>query len=331
MTNLTEDLERLAEADAPPMKLDIELACATGRRHRRRRRTAVAGVAALAVTGALVGSNLLAAVDNRPAPATSTEPRPVITPSVIAPLVTQATFGWLPPGITRTDFERGEHGDHVHSQNEKADPGTHLWLTVHPAGKVPEVELGGQKLGTVPAEPVNGRTAYWATAASSDPLNAGNAVLQWKAADGRWAQLNGYYLHLFADPKAVLHRVATEAEIGDRAQPLPVRITGLPGHYRIYDVTFARPMRRDEGNGRWDLTLFYTYNGANFSIHAFPAGTKRNKYGAKACRIAKAVEVCVITEFTRNKAIRDLGGPQGILDHFVPLGMDESRWETGQR
>jgi hypothetical protein len=325
MTNLTDELQRLAEADAPPMKLDIELARATGRRYRRRRSTTVAGVAALAVTGTLVVANLVTSVENRPAPATSATPRPVV-----APLVTHATFGWLPPGITRTDFEWGEHGDHVRAQNEKADLGTQLWLTVYPAGKIPDVELGGQKRGAIPADPVNGRTAYWVTA-DSDPRNGGDAVLLWQAADGRWAQLHGYYLHLFADPKAVLHRIATETAIGDRAQPLPVRITGLPRHYRIYDVTFARPMRRVEGSGRWDLALFYRYNGANFSIHAFPAGTKRNKYGAKACRIAKAVEVCVITEFTRHKAIRDLGGPQGILDHFVPLGMDESRWETGQR
>lgn len=326
MLNLTDRLEALAESDAPPMILDLDRAVATGRRRRQRRRSsAVAAVAALAVTGTLIASTLIDSTDNRPAPAT---PEPIN-----APLVTKATFGWLPPGVNRTDLAVGEHGDYARAENDndKSGLGTQLWLSVHPAGKIPDVELGPGKLGRVPAEPVNGRTAYWATAASSDPLNGGDAVLLWEAEDGRWAQLHAYYLKFFEDPKAVLHRIATEAEVTDRAQPLPVRISGIPDTYRIYEATLGQPMRRMDGTGRFDLALFYTMNGANFSIHAFPAGTKRNKYGAKACRVEKAVEVCVVTEFTKNKAIRDLGGPQGILRHFVPLGMDKSHWETGER
>jgi hypothetical protein len=322
MTNLTDRLEQLAESDAPPMTLDIDRAVTTGRRRRRRRREAlVAGLAAVVATAVVAASTVVDQV-SQPDPA---------APGIEAPLVTRATFGWLPPGITRSDMEAGEQGDHVRAANEQADPGTQLWLMVGSAGDVPDVELTGEDIELVPAPPVNGRTAYWATGNKADPLNGGDANLLWQAPDDRWVKLNAYYLSFFDDPQAVLHRVASGAEVGDRAQPLPVRISGLPATYLLQDVTFHRPMRRDEGTGAWSLQLNYTVDGSIFAIFVHPAGTRRVKYGARPCRTTMAVEVCLAaTEGANPKVFEPLGGVQGVLDRFVPLGMDESNWETNQ-
>jgi hypothetical protein len=324
MMNLTDRLEELAEAEAPPMEIDITRARESGRRRLRRRRTTLVGGVAVVTLLATVAASALVESAGRSGD--------VATPAdTIPPLTSYATFGWLPPGITRTDFGVGAHGDYTHAANETHTSGTHLWLHVYPAGKMPKLpRFRGRAYFTLPAQPVNGRSAYWATEKQSDPLNNGDAVLLWKAEDGRWVELNAYYLGSFDDPKAVVHRVASAVEVAERAEPLPVAISGMPDRYRISEVTFYRPMARDTGSGAWDLTIFYEVGSRPvFTILVGPEGTRRKaeKLDERVCKASEGIEVCVtVGQFTDPEAIKALGGPNGVLSHFEPLGMDESDW-----
>jgi hypothetical protein len=98
-------LDELAESPAPPSGLDAGRAIRDGRRLRRTRRLATAGVA-LAVTAALAGG--IAVV---PQHRTGSDPAtPVPSPHWLGaatphdPLTAPASFGWLPPGLTADGY-----------------------------------------------------------------------------------------------------------------------------------------------------------------------------------------------------------------------------------
>lgn len=327
VTNLASRLEELAEAPAPPSNLDVGRARQQGRRRLyTRRATLFAGLAAAAGTATLVTPPVLRSII-APEPAPATPP-----PPEGSPMITYATFGWLPESINRVDFGKGAHGDYTHAVNENAELGTHLWLSVYPAGDPPmPPAFKDREAFTADAPAVNGRTAHWVTENRSDVLNGGDAYLVWQAADGRWAMLHGYYLSVFDDPQAVLHRVASESTVAERAMPLPVRIGDLPAELRIDEVTFYRPMPKDMGVGAWLLQLFYSRSGPAFAILVHPEGSRTvtKEPGTETRKAAEGVEVCVTGGVSTDHAtIERLGGPAAVLDRFTPLGLDESTWET---
>jgi hypothetical protein len=308
--NLTERLQELAETPAPPMRVDIERARAAGQRRRRGRQAAIVATAAAVVLAVAVAT---------PAVLRSTRPVEQAPASLDgALLVTHAMFGWLPDSITRVDLGQGGHGDYAHAVNENADLGTHLWLTTHPAGDPPKPpSFGTATPHTVPAAPVNGQPAYWLTTNPADPLNGGDAHLYWQA-NGKLAELYGYYLSFFDNPEDVLLRVAAAATITDRAIPLPVSVRDVPTDYQLTEVMFDRPMRRDTGTGAWDLSLFYSYNGASLTVLVHPTGSVTTpKDGSNTtCSSTNGIDLCVAP------------GPDTILDHITVLGLDESTWRA---
>lgn len=323
LTNLATKLRDMAQAPAPPMNIDIGRARWLGRRRRNRRRIALGGgLAAVALTAALVTPLIVSPVGT-PEPDVAANPAPEANP-----MIAYASFGWLPESITRIEYGKGAHGDYAHAVNENTDLGTHFWLTVHPAGDLPKLPAfaGRGEQRTAAAQPVNGRTAYWVTENTSDPLNNGDAFLLWQTPDGQWAELHAYYLD-FDDPQDVIRRVAAEVAVAERALPLPLRITGLPGDFRVSEATFYRPMPRHMGTGAWLLQLFYTVGTPAMTIEVSPEGTARSAEGAP-CKTAKGVDVCVVLSDTVPGAVNALGGPQAILDRITPLGIDERDWTT---
>jgi hypothetical protein len=318
--NLTERLEELADAPAPPMRIDIARATAVGRRRRLRRRVGLVGSVAIVALAAVLATPSIVNSARAPAP----DPVAAGGPEG-APLVVYGTFGWLPDSITRVEFGTGQHGNYAHAVNENADLGTHLWLTVYPGTDPPRLgSFGNAEQLKVPAKPVNGQAAYWVTANTWDPLNGGDAYLFWHAG-GKLVGLQGYYLKFFDDPQDVLLRVAAGATIGERALPLPVTVKDMPAQYRIGEATFYRPMPRDTGTGAWELALTYTRNGSSFTILVYPEGSLKVSKDNQdtVCKPAKGIDVCVAGAAT---ALQADGGPQGVLDRVTPLGLDESGW-----
>jgi hypothetical protein len=315
-------LEELAETPAPPMGIDIEHARRLGqRRLYTRRASLITGAAVFAGAATLVAPSIL-----RRGPA-SVPALPTSAPTG-NPLIAYADFGWLPDSITRVEHGTRAHEAYVHAVDENARLGTHLWVSVHPAGALPEPpNVQTPPPVRVPAPAVNGQPAYWLTDSPSDPGRGASTYLLWPAPDRTWVRLHGYYLSSFPDPLGILHRVASGITVETRPLPLPVRID-LPDRYRVDEANFYRPMPKEAGTGAWQLRLYYPDSLPGFTIFAHPEGTfARPKEGTLLpTRTAKGVDVCVAAEDYEVASIRELGGAQGILDRITPLGLDQREW-----
>lgn len=334
-TELTRELTELAEQPAPPMRLDIERACKTGRRRRRMKAYSVgAGCAAVVLAASLGVPPLLGSPDGtgRDLDKVATPPTDQGVSTEHNPLVAYATFGWLPNAIAGVTYQVGSYGDLALAKGRGELPAM-MWLTVH--DKEPEMtegmrqEFGGQQTHRIPVR-VGGNEGYWLTTNPDDPLNGGSAYLRWKLPDGTWLQLYSYYLD-FADPKDVLLRVAADVTVGERLVPLPLHISSLPGNYTMADTMLSRPST--SGRSDWDLTMRYTVNGANVNIDVRPAGTlpdeEKGGFGKKpTCKTEKGLEACVLVDRPKAAGLDKLGGPEGLLDRITLLGPDESDWTT---
>jgi hypothetical protein len=101
----------------------------------------------------------------------------------------------------------------------------------------------------VPTEPIDGGSAYWMTADTTDPTNGGDTYLRWQTAGGRWAELHAYYMHT-DDLLGVLRHVAATVTTGERPVPLPLRITGLPADFKVTRWTSTARRSTARGPGR---------------------------------------------------------------------------------
>jgi len=93
-------LNRLADTEPPPARIDLDVAIARGRRGRRWRRVR-AGVSVLLAAGAVaavVAALLVPAQRSAQRPDQQPTGGPTV-PARFNPLVPYAEFGWLPPGF----------------------------------------------------------------------------------------------------------------------------------------------------------------------------------------------------------------------------------------
>lgn len=321
---LASELKTMAETPAPPLRLDIDLARTKGRRVRRHRSAAIAAVCAVAIaaTAAVAIPAALrddASQDNRPAD--------IVPPQRDALLVSRATFGWLPEdtaGIGVTDDDH--HGVYTQAR-APGDGGPYATVAVHPANETPPDPSGPDRirpLYLVPAEPVNGQQAYWATENKEDPLNRGSLRLIWQVPSGEWADLTAGSLN-----SADVRRVAADITVKNTPVAIPIRIDGLPAEFDNADVDLSRPAWM--GPGPWQLGVHYWIDGALVEILVAPQGTFQFVPPAgwtAACEAEGELYMCVVHGHAASPLLDSMGGPQGVLDLVTPLGMDESKWTT---
>ncbi|PXY26533.1 hypothetical protein BAY59_17840 [Prauserella coralliicola] len=239
------------------------------------------------------------------------------------PLVAKASFGWLPEVITGVEYGVGAHGDYALAVGQGESPAM-IWLAVH--DEEPPLDRRGDLGGDPVRIPVRVGTqdGYWVTVDPGDPLNGGDTWLRWRTGDGRWAEINAYYLD-YRDPRQALLRVAADVTVGDRAVPLPLYISALPDNFRLGDVTTSRRPELNDGLP-WQVQLFYTVNGANVAFHVKPEGGAPPGFGNPVCKTGNDLQVCVTVDRPAAADLGPIGGVQGLLDRVTLLGLDESEW-----
>lgn len=239
-------LELAAATEAPPSRVDVELARGRGRRKLRRRAT-LAGAPAVAVIAVLVAALAVsgsggAAPGRGKAPATHGQ---VAAPRRFSLLSPYAAFGWLPAGES---LDGGT--DSPTNVYLTAGPGPSWALTVYTAGfcnltsaqvlrqlglhQRPQLDCSDSAGGTVypvtsaAAARVDGHTAFW---------TAGHVYLIWQYADRGWAALE--------PPKSAatrtVIRIARGVRYGAAGSPVefPVQLVGMPTGWALAYVHFA--------------------------------------------------------------------------------------------
>ncbi|PXY27183.1 hypothetical protein [Prauserella muralis] len=330
-TDLATRLRELAESPAPPMALDLDAAKRAGRRRRRFRVSAAAGgCAAVIVAASVVLPPLLDGPSPAPQASSPSDPArpPVPTAKTAAganPMIAKAGFGWLPEVIRGVEYGVGAHGDYTLAIGDGQYPAM-IWLAVYdkepPADRLGE--MGGEAV-KVPTK-VGDRDGYWVTVNPADPLNGGDSYLRWRTGDGRWAELNAYYLDI-PDVRQTLLRVAEGVTVGDYPVPLPLRISGLPGGFHLADGLLSR--RPSQDGVPWTMQLFYTVNGANVVIDVRPeGGGAPDGRGEPVCTTENSLRACVRIDRPNAADLGSIGGAQGLLDRITLLGPDERDWTT---
>lgn len=318
---LATKLKELAETPAPPPRIDLDRARRIGGRRRRVRTTVlVLGCAAVVAAGGLTAVSLFrpatppAIAPAAPAPA----PTPVTPVPVDNPMEAKASFGWVPEQIKGIEYAVGDHGDTALAVGH-GELAPMIWLAVYDQEPSVPRDLGG-KPTRIPVR-IGDRDGYWLTTDPGDPLNHGSAYLNWRAPDGRWARLNAYYLAV-PDLQQVLLRVAGDVKFGNRAVPLPLQITSLPGTFNLTDAYLRR--RADQDGVPWRLVLQYSSEGALATINVSPPGGPTDGLGKPECVTKNGLKACV--SFNQPK----IGGvtAKELLSRITLLGPDESKWTT---
>jgi hypothetical protein len=320
-TELSTMLKDLADAPAPPPRIDIDRARRMGGRRRRARTTAlVVGCAAVVTAAGLTAVSVFRPTPPPAPAAVLPKPAPVAPAPTDNPLVTKTSFGWLPAPIKGIEYGVGGHGDYALAIG-RGDLAPMIWLAVY--DQEPPLDrrhdMGGRAV-RVPVR-VGDRDGYWVTTDVEDPLNQGNSYLRWPTADGRWAELNAYYLAL-PDLQQVLLRVAGEVTFANRAVPLPLHITGLPETFRVADIGLWR--RPDQDGVPWRAVLQYSSNGALATITVSLPGGQADGLGKPVCATKAGLRACVAIDQPQAAGITS----QELLDRITLLGPDESKWTS---
>ena len=320
-TELSTMLKELADRPAPPPRIDVDRARRIGERRRRARTTAlVIGCAAVVTAAGLTAVSVFRPTPPPAPAAVLPKPAPLAPAPTDDPLVTKASFGWLPEPITGIEYGRGGHGDYALAIG-RGDLPPMIWLAVY--DQEPPLDrrhdMGGRAV-RVPVR-VGDRDGYWVTTDAGDPLNQGNSYLRWPTADGRWAELNAYYLAL-PDLQQVLLRVAGEVTFANRAVPLPLHIDSLPGTFRVADISLWR--RPDSDGVPWRAVLQYSSNGALATITVSLPGGQADGLGKPVCTTKNGLKACVAIDHPQAAGVDS----QTLLDRITLLGADESKWTT---
>ena len=227
-TELSTMLKDLADAPAPPPRIDVDRARRAGGRRRRVRTTAlVLGCAAVVAAGGVTAVSVSRpGARGRAVAVAPALPPPRLRPD---PIVAKAGFGWLPEEIAGIEYSVGAHGDSTEAVGRGEQP-PEIWLSVSDQEPPVPGELGDQAT-RVPVR-IGDRDGYWLTSYANDPLNHGQSHLRWRTPDGRWAELLAFHL-AGPDRQQVLIRVAEHAVFADRPVPLPLHIAGLPETFRL--------------------------------------------------------------------------------------------------
>jgi hypothetical protein len=239
-------LELAAATEAPPSRVDVELARRHGRRKLGWRRAGLAGGPAAVVIAVLVAA---VAVSGSGGAAPGRGRAPAVHAQVTAPrrfslLSPYAAFGWLPPGESLDGGTISTPEVYL-----TAGPSASWALTVYVAGfcdltseqvlrqldqhQQPQLDCSNASGGTVypvtsPAPRVDGHAAFW---------TAGHVYLVWQYADRGWAAL-GPPRNAAA---GVVIKVAGNVRYGAAGSPVrfPVQLTGVPPAWRLAFVHFV--------------------------------------------------------------------------------------------
>ena len=321
---LATQLKELADAPAPPSRIDLDRARRLGGRRRRVRTTAlVLGCAAVVTAGGVTAVSLfqpsspLGLVPAATAPP-SASPTIVIPVPVANPVEATASFGWLPEQVKGVEYTVGAHGDTTLAVGRGELPPM-IWLSVSDQEPPVPPGLGGQP-SRIPVR-VGSLDGHWLTTDVKDPLNHGEIYLRWRTREGRWVQLHAYYL---TGPglQQVLTRVAGDVTVGIRPVPLPLHITSLPTGYSLNDAYLRR--RPDQDGVPWRLVLQYTSEGGLATINVSPPGGPTDGLGEPECVTKNGLTACV--RFNQPK----IGGitAQELLSRITLIGPDEAKWTT---
>jgi hypothetical protein len=244
-------LSRLADAEPPPTRIELDLAIAAGRRGRRWRRVR-AGASALLAAGAAVAV-VIALVGPVRGPARGPAQRPAqqvtggaVVPARFNPLVPSAAFGWLPPGFQLAS--RGGARSGPEQLDLDAVNGNQIMqLFLYPTGvcRVARAQTCSAYDTSQPvlsrAPDVNGHKAYWLLTAS----------LTWEYAPGAWAVVSWWYSGSPWPPagteRAAVLRVAASVRYGQTAPiKFPYWLSGLAAPWRVsnvlYNLVAGRPV-----------------------------------------------------------------------------------------
>ncbi|MCR6489371.1 hypothetical protein M8542_41800 [Amycolatopsis sp. OK19-0408] len=316
---LATQLKELADAPAPPPRIDIDRARRLGGRRRRARTTAlVVGCAAVVTAAGLTAVSVFRPTPPAAPAAELPKPAPVAPAPTDNPLVAKGTFGWLPEEVKGVEYAAGGHGDTVLAIG-RGDLAPMIWLSVDDREPATPRDLSGTPK-QIPQK-VGGRDGHWITADASDPLNHGDSYLRWPTPDGRWAQLHTYYLAR-PDLQQALVRVASEVTFGPRAVPLPLHISSLPPSFHLSDAYTSR--RPDQDGVPWRLVLQYSANGALVTINVAPPGARVDGLGEPQCVTKNGLRACVGIDQPQAAGVT----AQDLLSRITLLGPDESKWTT---
>jgi hypothetical protein len=253
-------LDRLADTEAPPARVDIGLARRKGRRRLRIRRAGAPAAAALAVitiiavVAAVTGSQGRGTITGGSHPV-----MPASAPKQFNPMVPYASFGWLPAGFSMTPSPTAQlqlipsimlttRSVRMSPVNLPAD--RRLDLTVYAAGvcrvtakgSAHVLSCGGPGVEASSGAPsVNGRPAFWA----ARNWGAGSYNLVWEYAPNAWATLDvvkQFVAAKLAAPapvpsqeslKLLLLKVAAHVRYGvNTPVVVPFQLTGVPAGWR---------------------------------------------------------------------------------------------------
>jgi hypothetical protein len=235
--------DQIADGEAPPSRVDTQLALRRGRARLRWRRACQAGAPVLAAAAVVVVALAVAAGPVRPAagPAAGGP----AAPRQFNLLIPYVTFGWLPAGQSlsqgvaspeEVSMVAGSASDplgwgisvYARGQCHLTSSGAGLKC----AGQTPLERVTAQF--SQPAPGVHGHRAFWA-----------GTNLVWSYARGGWAWLN----IPVPDFSALRHdramqgqavKIARHLRFGAATPPLvfPAQLTGLTGQWRITDLHY---------------------------------------------------------------------------------------------
>ena len=320
-TELSTMLKELADRPAPPPRIDVDRARRIGGRRRRARTTAlIVGCAAVVTAAGLTAVSVFRPTPPPAPAAVPPEPAPVVPAPAPTddPLVTKASFGWLPEAMIGVEYGTGDHGDYALAIG-RGDLAPMIWLSVSDQEPAVPRGLGGEPT-RLPVR-IGDRDGYWLTADKNDPLNHGDSYLRWRTPDGRWAQMHSYYLAM-PDLQQALLRVAGEVTFANRAVPLPLHIDSLPGTFRVADIALWR--RPDSDGVPWRAVLQYSSNGALATITVSLPGGQADGLGKPVCATKNGLKACVAIDHPQAAGVDS----QTLLDRITLLGPDESKWTT---
>lgn len=237
-------LNQIADGEAPPSRVDTQLALRRGRARLRWRRVRVASVPVLAAAAVAVVALAVAAGPGRPS-AGPVAAGPA-APRQFNPLIPYVSFGWLPAGLSLDQGGAWRGAVYMDAGSASSLPG---WgLTVYARGQCHLTSAGrGLKCAgetpledatarfSEPAPAVHGHTAFWA-----------GTNLVWQYARGGWAWVN-IPVHDFStlrhDPvmQGQAIKIARHLRFGAATPPLvfPAQLTGLTGQWRISDLHYG--------------------------------------------------------------------------------------------
>ncbi|MFD8707518.1 hypothetical protein ACFV1W_33880 [Kitasatospora sp. NPDC059648] len=329
-------LSALADEPAPPPGFDVTASITRGRARRRIRR-AGAVVAVSAATALVVGLATLLHPGNGnaapTAPAASgtaaATPAPLPTGPAVdgTPLLTsELKVGWLPDWVDRDHglgYASGSFGSNITAYEPKLAM-RRLQIVLLAPGPEPALNRHPDE-AKVPAEPINGRTAYWVEHPTEPRYDTSTRVLRWQAADGRWAQITAMHYAQTPIPDADLVRIAESVTSTSRDVPLPFWLSGLPASVRPDEASLTHPT----GTPVWESTLGLKVGDKVVSVAVAPEDSKLMGLRPESkCRHEAGLQICATALPEILPLLDQVGGLTGLLDRVHVTGPDESTWTT---